>query len=142
MDGRLLLGVVIGLLITWAAFVALLWLFRPRGVGLRELVASSPTSCDWFGTCCGDRSVSRGVRLALLALLLWLVSPIDLIPEFIPVVGPLDDVVVAVLVLRFVRRRLGDEELRRRWHGSPASFDFLLSVLGGAPTPDAYDHRR
>ncbi len=43
----------------------------------------------------------------------------DLSPEFIPVLGPLDDVVVAVLGLRYVRRRLGNDDLRARWRGSP-----------------------
>jgi uncharacterized membrane protein YkvA (DUF1232 family) len=55
------------------------------------------------------------VRLALVGLLAWQVNPIDLIPEFVPVLGPLDDVIVAIIVLRYVRRRLDHEELRRRW---------------------------
>src|SRR6185503_270471 len=139
MDGRLLLGIVVGLLLAWAAFVALLWLFRPRGVGLRALVDVVPEVLRLVRDLLGDRNVPRGPRLALLGLLLWLVSPIDLIPEFIPVLGQLDDVVVAVLVLRYVRRRLGEDELRRRWRGGPASFEVLLGVLGGGRSPDAYD---
>jgi uncharacterized membrane protein YkvA (DUF1232 family) len=58
------------------------------------------------------------------------VSPIDLIPEFIPVLGPLDDVIVAVLVLRYVRRRLGDDELARRWPGTADGYTLLAGVLG------------
>lgn len=54
-----------------------------------------------------SRSTPLGVRVALIALIASLLNPIDLIPEFIPVPGPLDDVVVAVLVLSYVRRRLG-----------------------------------
>ena len=65
-----------------------------------------------------------------MALLAWLVNPIDLIPEFIPVLGPLDDVIVAVLVLRYVRASLGDDELRRRWAGSDDGYDLLRTVLG------------
>jgi uncharacterized membrane protein YkvA (DUF1232 family) len=63
------------------------------------------------------------------------VSPIDLIPEFVPVLGPLDDVVVAVLVLRYVRRRLGEEALRDRWRGSEDGFGLLLGVLGPGSAP-------
>ena len=70
------------------------------------------------------------VRLALTFLLAWIVNPIDLIPEFIPVIGPLDDVVVAVLVLRYVRGRIGLEELRERWRGTDAGFALLTGVLG------------
>ena len=73
------------------------------------------------------------VRIALAGLVLWLVSPIDLIPEFIPLLGPLDDAIVAVLVLRFVRRRLGDAELRARWPGSPAGYELLERLTGGSP---------
>lgn len=76
-----------------------------------------------------DRSVPRGVRLALVGLLAWLVNPIDLIPEFVPVLGPLDDVIVAIIVLRYVRRRLGHEELRRRWPGSVEGYDLLSGIL-------------
>jgi len=44
-----------------------------------------------------------------------------------------DDAIVAVIVLRFVRRRLGDAELRARWTGSPAGFDLLTRLVGGSP---------
>ena len=71
-----------------------------------------------------------GVRLALIGLLVWLVNPIDLIPEFIPVLGPVDDVVVAVVVLRYVNRRLGAEELRRQWPGTSDGYALLSGVLG------------
>lgn len=76
-----------------------------------------------------DRSVPRGVRLALVGLLAWLVNPIDLIPEFVPVLGPLDDVIVAIIVLRYVRRRLGHDELRRRGPGSVEGYDLLSGIL-------------
>jgi uncharacterized membrane protein YkvA (DUF1232 family) len=57
-------------------------------------------------------------RIAIAGLLVYLVNPIDLIPEFIPVLGPLDDVLVAVLVLRYVLGRLGTNGLRERWRGT------------------------
>ena len=77
-----------------------------------------------------DRSAPRGVRVALVILLVWLISPIDLIPEFIPVLGPLDDVVVAVVAMRYVRRRIGVDDLRRRWAGTDDGFALLLRVIG------------
>lgn len=136
MDTGWILAIVVGLVLAWAVLVALLWLFRPRDVGLRELLGVVPDVLRLVRDLLGDRSVPAGPRLALLGLLAWLISPIDLIPEFIPVLGPLDDVVVTVLVLRYVRRRLGEDELRRRWRGTPASFELLLGLLGHRGSPE------
>ena len=66
----------------------------------------------------------------LIGLVAWIVSPIDLIPEFIPVLGPMDDVVVAIVAMRYVRRRVGAADLRQRWVGSEAGFAMLLTVIG------------
>ena len=79
-----------------------------------------------------DRTAPLDVRLVLVGLLVWIVSPIDLIPEFIPVLGPLDDVVVAVVAMRYVRRRIGIADLERRWQGTPAGFALLSRVIGTA----------
>ena len=59
---------------------------------------------------------------------MWLISPIDLIPEFVPVLGPMDDAVVAVVALRYVRRRVGVAEMRRRWSGTDDGFALLGRV--------------
>jgi uncharacterized membrane protein YkvA (DUF1232 family) len=128
-DGTLIPGIVLGLLAAWALFILILWVRRPRDVALRELVAVVPDILRLVRDLLADRTVPRGPRLALAGLLLWLVSPIDLIPEFIPVLGPLDDVVVAVLVLRYVGRRLGTAEVRRRWRGSDDGFALLTRVI-------------
>ena len=129
-DADLLLRIVLGLLAAWAVLVAGLWVFRPRDVALSELVAFVPDLVRLVRSLVGDRAVPLAVRAALVFLLVWLVSPIDLIPDFIPVLGPLDDVVVAVIVLRFVRRRLGLEALRARWVGSDAGFVLLERMVG------------
>ena len=128
----LVLGIALGLVLVWLAIIGLLWVLRPRDVGLGELVRVVPDVLRLVRELIGDAATPLGVRLALGGLLVWLISPIDLIPEFIPVLGPLDDVVVAVIVLRFVRRRLGIEELRRRWQGTPAGFELLSRLVGDA----------
>jgi uncharacterized membrane protein YkvA (DUF1232 family) len=125
-----LIAIILGLVAAWAVFIAILWIVRPRAVALRELLGVVPDVLRLVRDLIADRAVPARVRVALVFLLLWLLSPIDLIPEFIPVLGPLDDVVVAVLVLRYVRRRVGTDELRRRWRGSDVGFDLLLGVLG------------
>jgi uncharacterized membrane protein YkvA (DUF1232 family) len=126
----LVVAIGVGLVAAWALFILVLWLVRPRGVGLGELVRLVPDVLRLVRDLLADGTTPLPVRLALAGLLAWLISPIDLIPEFIPVLGPLDDVVVAVLVLRYVHRRLGADELRRRWRGTPDGFALLTRVLG------------
>jgi uncharacterized membrane protein YkvA (DUF1232 family) len=126
----LLVAIVVGLVAAWALFILVLWILRPRDVSLVELVRLVPDVLRLVRDLLADRTTPLAVRLALAGLLVWIVSPIDLIPEFIPVLGPLDDVVVAVLVLRYVGRRLGHEELRRRWRGTAEGFALLTGVLG------------
>ncbi len=130
MDWRLIVGVIGSLLGVWALFIAVLWVLRPRDVRLGEAIRILPDLLRLVRDLIADGSTPLGVRVALVSLLAWLINPIDLIPEFIPVLGPLDDVVVAVLVLRYVRRRLGEDAMRGRWRGSPESFDLLGSIIG------------
>jgi len=103
MSWELVIGVAIGLVAAWLAFIAILWLVRPRDVRLGEMVRVVPDVVRLARDLLADADVPVGVKASLIGLLAWLISPIDLIPEFIPVLGPLDDVVVAILVLRYVR---------------------------------------
>ena len=124
------LGVLGGLLAAWALLVVILWLVRPRGVGWADALRVVPDVLRLARSLIADSTTPLPVRLALIGLLAWLLNPIDLVPEFVPVIGPLDDVVVAILVLRYVRRRLGTDELRRRWPGTDAGFAILGRVMG------------
>lgn len=130
MDWAPLAAALAGLVLAWVAFVALLWLKRPRDVALAELVSVVPDVLRLIRRLLLDQSSPRGVRIALVLLLVWLVSPVDVIPEFLPVIGPLDDVVVAVLILRYVHRHLGTQALRASWGGSDTGFRLLLGILG------------
>ena len=76
-----------------------------------------------------DPRVPRRAKLAMLAAGLWVLSPIDLIPEFLPVIGPLDDVVVAALALRYAARQVPPEVLYAAWLAEPR----LLARLIGQP---------
>jgi uncharacterized membrane protein YkvA (DUF1232 family) len=129
-DGRLLLGIVVGLVVVWLALFAIFWMFRPKGTSTREIVRLVPDVLRLLRSLIGDGSTPVDVRVVLVGLLAWIVSPIDLIPDFIPVLGPLDDVVVTVVALRYARRRVGSDELRARWAGSDDSFAVLSRVIG------------
>jgi len=130
MDWRTVGVVLASVLAVWAILIGLLWIFRPRDMGLGELLRVIPDVVQLVRRLLGDRAVPMGAKIALVVLLAWLINPIDLIPEFIPVLGPLDDVVVAVLVLRYVRRRVGLEGLRSRWPGTPEGFALLSRIIG------------
>jgi uncharacterized membrane protein YkvA (DUF1232 family) len=123
--------VVLGLVALWVVLVAVLWLLRPRGVSTKDLLRVGPDVVRLGRDLVVDPATPRGVRAALVLLVVWLVSPIDLIPEFIPILGPLDDVIVAVVILRYVRRRIGGDELRRRWRGTPESWALVERLLAG-----------
>lgn len=75
-----------------------------------------------------DPRVPTRARWALGAAALWALSPIDLIPEFLPVIGPLDDVVVVALALRYAVRRVPPEVVAEAWPGSPRLLDRLLGT--------------
>ena len=120
----------LGLLAVWAILIGVLFVLRPRGIPLGELLRVIPDVLRLVRRLVGDRGVPFRVRAALVVLLVWLVSPIDLIPEFIPVLGPVDDAIVTVLILRYVRRRLGIEALRSRWAGTPEGFALLVRIIG------------
>ena len=77
-----------------------------------------------------DPRVPRGSKWLLGFAALWVVSPIDLIPEFIPVVGPLDDVVVVALVLRHVLKKAGRAVAEEHWTGDPAIFERIMKLSG------------
>jgi uncharacterized membrane protein YkvA (DUF1232 family) len=123
-------AIAVGLIALWALLLVLFWALRPKGVPVRELLGLIPDVLRLLRSVIGDRSAPPDVRLVLVGLLAWIVSPIDLIPEFIPVLGPLDDVVVAIVAMRYVRRRVGIEDLRRRWTGTDDGFALLLRVIG------------
>ena len=77
-----------------------------------------------------DRSVSIGVRIWLGILLIYLLSPIDLIPDFIPVLGYADDTLVVAIALRFATRRAGAQAVERHWPGTPEGLAALLRLAG------------
>jgi uncharacterized membrane protein YkvA (DUF1232 family) len=125
---RVLIGVVGGLLLLWLLLVLLLWRARPDESGAREALRLLPDVLRLVRRLAADRSLPRGVRFRLWALLAYLVTPIDLVPDFIPVIGYADDVVVVAWALRSVVRRAGMEALERHWPGTPAGLSVVTRL--------------
>lgn len=127
-----LAGAVAAVVGVWLALLLVFWMVRPKGVSVVQVARIVPDVLRLIRSLMGDRSVPLDVRVVLVGLLAWIVSPIDLIPEFIPVLGPLDDVVVAIAAMRYVRRRVGWDDLTARWTGTPEGFALLTRLIGRA----------
>ena len=125
MKGLLIgLGVAAGI---WLILIASLAIAGKRSAA-RELVTLVPNLVLLFKGLLRDPRVPRGSRLLIGFAAAWIASPIDLIPEFIPVAGPLDDVIVAALVLRHLLRAAGSDVVREHWRGDPAVLDRILGA--------------
>jgi uncharacterized membrane protein YkvA (DUF1232 family) len=117
----ILIGAVSGLVVLWLLLVVALYLAGRREgepARLRELLRLLPDVVRLVRRLAADRSLPRSVRIRLGLLLLYLASPLDLVPDFIPVAGYADDAVVVALVLRAVVRAAGSAALDRHWPGT------------------------
>jgi uncharacterized membrane protein YkvA (DUF1232 family) len=128
-----LAAVLVGL---WAVSCVVMMLLAHRlPPGLMRQVAEFLPSCvSTARTLRKDPAVPRRAKVALLVAVVWVVSPIDLLPEFLPVIGPLDDVVAVILLLRYAARSIPRETLLDAWPTDPR----LLHKLLGSPvtSPD------
>jgi len=122
----ILAGVVVAL---WLVLVGLIWLHRPSRHLAGAAVRLLPDTLRMLRALVIDPATPRIDRWLLMGLFAWLASPIDLLPEFLPGIGPLDDIVVAALVLRCVTRRLGREYLRAHWPGDDDGFSLIERLL-------------
>ena len=123
-------AVVLVLLGVWALVVIVVWRAAPAKTTLLDVVRLLPDMLRLAAGLARDPTTPRSCRLALAGLALWIASPIDLIPEFLPVIGPLDDIVVAAIVLRWVGRRMGEDALLAHWPGTTEGFGLVLRLLG------------
>lgn len=126
----LIIGIGVAVLLAWLALVIVLAVARPRGGLLREALRILPDVLRLVRRLAGDKSLPRGVRIRLGLLLVHLASPIDLIPDFIPVLGSADDAIVVTAVLRGVVRRAGLDAVRGHWPGSDEGFAALTRLTG------------
>ena len=83
-----------------------------------------------------DPRVPRRAKIAVLIAMLWVLSPIDLIPEFLPVIGPLDDVIAVALLLRYAGRTVPRQVLLDAWPGDPRMMERLLGPAGRTTSTD------
>jgi uncharacterized membrane protein YkvA (DUF1232 family) len=125
-------GILIGLgaaLLAYALF--LVWLIvAGRKEEARALVGLVPDFVVLFRRLLSDRRVPRRRKVVLAALIPYLAMPFDLVPDFIPVAGYLDDAVIVAFVLRHVLRGSGPELIEEHWPGPPTSLALVLRLAG------------
>jgi uncharacterized membrane protein YkvA (DUF1232 family) len=97
----------------------------------RELAAFLPDCAVLLKRFLTDERVPRRAKVPIVLLMPYLASPIDLIPDFIPVLGQLDDAVLVALVLRRVVRMAGRDVVRELWPGSEGGLKVILSLASG-----------
>ena len=97
----------------------------PPGLA-REVAGFLPNCAILLRRLWRDPQVPRRARVALAFAALWVISPIDLVPEFLPVIGPLDDAIVVVLALRYALRTVPRAVVEGAWPGNPATLRRLL----------------
>jgi uncharacterized membrane protein YkvA (DUF1232 family) len=112
-------SVIAGVVLIWAALIVALWFVKPDDVGVRDAMRLLPDLLRLLKRLASDPTMPRGIRVRLALLLGYLALPIDLIPDFVPVLGYADDAIIVAFVLRSVARRAGPEALAKHWPGTP-----------------------
>jgi uncharacterized membrane protein YkvA (DUF1232 family) len=140
--GRIWLDLIIGstaaLLLSWLALVIALAIRRPKGDLLKESLRLLPDLLRLLRRLATNRDLPTGVRVRVALLVVYLAAPIDLIPDFIPILGYADDAIVVVLILRSVCRCVPVEDIRQAWPGNDDGFAALCQLI----RPDAVARAR
>ena len=127
---RSLIGLGLGLLVVWLALIIALLVAKPDKAKLTETLRLLPDLLRMLRRMAADRTMPRGVRFRLWALVVYLAVPIDLVPDFIPVLGYADDAIIVVLVLRSTVRRAGLDAVRAHWPGTDDGFAAVCRLAG------------
>ena len=141
-----LIGLGIAAAVVVATWGVMVMLARRLPPGLaRDLAAFIPDCVTAVRRLRRDPRVPRRAKIAVVVAGLWVASPIDLLPEFLPVIGPFDDVVVVALALRYAGRQVPREVLLAAWPGEPRLLERVLGPArrpaGGAPDEEPSDDR-
>ena len=129
-----LIAVAVGLVIVWMALLIALTVTRPKDLSVTDALRLLPDTVVLLRRLAADPQLPRGVRVRLLLLLVYLILPFDLVPDFIPVLGYADDAIIVAAALRSVVRRAGYGALDKHWPGTPEGLQSVRR-LAGIPSP-------
>ena len=135
LDWLVIAAIVIAL--SWVVMIVLAKRLPP---GLaKDLASVLPACVTTARRLRKDPRVPRRVKAAVAFAGLWVLSPIDLIPEFLPIIGPLDDIVIVALALRYAARHVPPEALVEAWPAERRILDRLApSTASFTTTPGAH----
>jgi len=125
--------VAVGVAALWLVLVVALVVElrrHPDRLTLRELLGLAPDVARLLIRLIRDPGVGAGLRICLLAMTVYLLSPLDLIPDVIPVVGQLDDALIVAIALRMAVRLAGGPAMERHWPGTAAGLQTVLRLAG------------
>jgi uncharacterized membrane protein YkvA (DUF1232 family) len=123
-------GIAVGIAAAWLSLVAVLYLRHPNEATVRGALRLLPDTIRLVRRLATDARVPRRSRALLWILLGYLVSPIDFVPDFLPVVGYADDAILVGLVLRHVVRRAGAHLVSEQWPGTKEGLEAVLALAG------------
>ena len=118
--------------VSWAVLVVLARRLPPGAA--KDLAAVLPACVTTVRRLRRDQRVPRRAKVVVALAGLWVLSPIDLIPEFIPVIGPLDDVIIVALALRYAARQIPRQVLLAAWPAEPRLLERLIPTRQERPS--------
>lgn len=127
--GRTILLAAAAVAAAWLVLLVALAVARPNTTSIKALLGLLPDTVRLVHRLARDPAIARSARWPAWLLLAYLALPIDLVPDFIPVLGYADDVIVVAIVLRRLARRAGPEKLAEHWPGDDAGLDALARLL-------------
>lgn len=133
-----LLGLILtmagGLIIGYAILLLLLWMYmrrHPAKFYFKEALRLIPDIIVLLWRLLLSPDTGVWVKIPLAALLAYLAWPFDLVPDFIPVLGIVDDVVVVTLVLQLVVRKAGYAVIKDNWPGNETGLELVRRLVNG-----------
>ena len=128
---------IIAVVLVALSWIAMILLARRLPPGLaKDLATVLPACVTTARRLRKDPRVPARVKVVVAFAALWVLSPIDLIPEFLPVIGPLDDIVVIALALRYAARRIPPQALIDAWPAERRILERLAPATASTPTHD------
>ncbi len=127
---QIALALGIAMLVVWLVLVIVLLVAKPKPSVMKGALRLLPDTLLLLKRLATDRSLPRSLRIRLFLLFGYLALPFDIIPDFIPVLGYIDDVILVLVVLRVIVKHAGIDVVRRHWGGTEDGLLALLKAVG------------